>query len=273
MNETRADPMDTLIERIRLFSSDLSMELVKQISHQLERTATGDWYAIRQTLFSAVASSRFRIRVVELIEAWQQITPTLAPTSVALALRTVASEREASRREQITEMVWTGPASSAPPFRRTDQALLQVIERASAELLVVAFAVYRVPLVAAALYDALMRGVRVRLVIETVDDGDGKVTFDGTKALRRDVLERAEIYVWPRVQRPADGQGRHGSLHVKCALADSEELLVSSANLTAYALILNMELGVLVRGGSLPQQVHNHFDRLIQNGILVRINQ
>jgi len=41
----------------------------------------------------------------------------------------------------------------------------------------------------------------------------------------------------------------HGSLHVKCAVADASVALISSANLTDYTMSLNMELGVLVKGG------------------------
>ena len=49
-------------------------------------------------------------------------------------------------------------------------------------------------------------------------------------------------------------------------------LFVSSANLTEYALTLNMELGVLVRGGSLPPRVADHFTRLIERGVLERVH-
>ena len=52
-------------------------------------------------------------------------------------------------------------------------------------------------------------------------------------------------------------------------MADRRALLVSSANLTAYALTLNMELGLLVRGGDLPGRVAGHFDRLIEAGVLI----
>jgi len=41
-----------------------------------------------------------------------------------------------------------------------------------------------------------------------------------------------------------------------------------SANLTGAALNLNMELGLEVRNGPLPQQLTNHFNALIANGEL-----
>jgi phosphatidylserine/phosphatidylglycerophosphate/cardiolipin synthase-like enzyme len=61
------------------------------------------------------------------------------------------------------------------------------------------------------------------------------------------------------------------ALHAKCAVADAHLLLVSSANLTDYALNLNMELGVVIQGGPQPQTVVAQFDELIAQGILQRV--
>jgi phosphatidylserine/phosphatidylglycerophosphate/cardiolipin synthase-like enzyme len=46
---------------------------------------------------------------------------------------------------------------------------------------------------------------------------------------------------------------------------------LSSANLTEYAFADNMELGLLVTGGTLPGQVEEQFDRLIGMGVLERV--
>jgi phosphatidylserine/phosphatidylglycerophosphate/cardiolipin synthase-like enzyme len=77
------------------------------------------------------------------------------------------------------------------------------------------------------------------------------------------------VYVWPRDKRPTDAAGRYGSLHAKCAVADEAAVLVSRANLTEYALHLNMELGLLMRGGDLPGHLVGHLRRLIREGVLV----
>jgi cardiolipin synthase len=45
-------------------------------------------------------------------------------------------------------------------------------------------------------------------------------------------------------------------------------LLVSSANLTEFALNMNMELGLLVRGEDLPGRVVEHFNKLIRERVL-----
>jgi len=65
-----------------------------------------------------------------------------------------------------------------------------------------------------------------------------------------------------------DPDCRHGSLHAKCAAADRAKGLISSANLTDYAMTLNLELGMMVTGGLLPGRVVEPFDRLIGDGLL-----
>ena len=44
-------------------------------------------------------------------------------------------------------------------------------------------------------------------------------------------------------------------------LADGPRLCVSLANLTEYAFTINMELGVLITGGRLPNLVEEHVGR------------
>jgi phosphatidylserine/phosphatidylglycerophosphate/cardiolipin synthase-like enzyme len=45
-------------------------------------------------------------------------------------------------------------------------------------------------------------------------------------------------------------------------------MFLSSANLTQQAFTINMELGVLVRGGTMPRSVQTQFDLLIKSGKL-----
>jgi hypothetical protein len=91
------------------------------------------------------------------------------------------------------------------------------------------------------------------------------------KIIRRELLQRALVLVWPPEQRERDERGRPGVLHAKCAIADAHWLLLSSANVTARAMDVNMELGVLIEGGDLPRLVTAHFDALITEGVLERL--
>jgi phosphatidylserine/phosphatidylglycerophosphate/cardiolipin synthase-like enzyme len=230
----------------------------------------GAWASIQAAAQRALATPHYREQVGAFIAAWQTLAPNESPSSVVLALRAVAHAIARERRAQTLEVVWTGPVSTQP-FRRTAQVLQDVIDQARNELLIVAFAVYDIPEIGQALFRAAQRGVRIALIIESPKEAAGKVAYDGLAAFGPQVTTQARVYRWPADKRPADAAGRSGALHVKCAVADAAVLLISSANLTHYALNLNMELGVLVRGGSLPRQVARHFHELIQTKILARI--
>jgi phosphatidylserine/phosphatidylglycerophosphate/cardiolipin synthase-like enzyme len=171
---------------------------------------------------------------------------------------------------EAVELVWTGPNPLTSALYRTEQTLLDLIASAHRTLLIVTFAAYKVIAVREALANAAARGVRVTVVAEQAEEDGGKLSFAASPALTTPA-STTRFYVWPRNARPTDQQGRCGSLHVKCASADDDRLLVSSANLTAFALELNMELGVLVRGGPTPRRVREHFERMIREGILVEI--
>jgi phosphatidylserine/phosphatidylglycerophosphate/cardiolipin synthase-like enzyme len=139
-------------------------------------------------------------------------------------------------------------------------------------LLIVTFSIYKISAIKPALLDAAARGVQLDFIIESPKESEGKIAYSNLTALGQQVAAHARVYHWPAEKRPKiDGQ--HGSLHVKCAVADAKTLLLSSANLTDYALNLNMEMGLLVRGGDLPAQVTRHFRRLIADHTLVSAGQ
>jgi len=96
----------------------------------------------------------------------------------------------------------------------------------------------------------------------------GKVAFDALASLGPEAAAHSRIFVWPTDKRPTDHAGHHGSLHAKCAIADRDWLLVSSATLTEFAFTLNTELGLRVRGGPLPGRVDDYFTALIEARVL-----
>jgi len=121
----------------------------------------------------------------------------------------------------------------------------------------------------AALHQAIERGVRLRIVLETKEEG-GKVSFDQAQTIQ-ELLPGAQLFTWPLKNRHKDSDGHHGSIHAKCAVADREVALVSSANLTGFALELNMELGLHIKGGTVASSITEHFDELIRRNVLVHI--
>lgn len=253
----------------------LAIELPSSLMHSLAQAVATcnvqDWGYARQQILQVTPQPRFRALIEEFLAAWQSHAAEVHPEGVALALLSAMATAQHHRESQSIDLVWTGPGVMEVPLRRTDQALLQVIDSAQHSLLIVSFAVYRIPTVTQALIHAFERGAFLRICVEAPEPSGQRMAYDTVQALGQDVLERAAIYIWPRDRRPTDPRGRVGSLHVKCAVADDRMLFISSANLTEYAMNLNMELGVLIQGGQLPSKVATHFKRLIEEGILKRI--
>lgn len=228
--------------------------------------------SLTRNLLQMLPKASWRQRLAELLDIWQQEAKHLSAEAVATALATAAYCQAASAEEFTAELVWTGPNPEAIPLRRTDQALLQIIREAQHDLTVVSFAVYKIPEIVQALVAAIQRDVTVRLIIETPEASDGKIPFGGSSALGPILARQAQIFVWPKDRRPVDSNGKHGSLHAKCAVADDLHLFISSANLTEYALALNMEMGVVLHNQTLAQQVVHHINCLILQRDLVRLH-
>src|SRR5262245_29235773 len=77
----------------------------------------------------ALPHLHYRGLAAAFVAAWQQGAAAPAE-AVALALRTAGLSERAHREGQTVELVWTGPDSGIHPFRRTEQAILQVLDSA-----------------------------------------------------------------------------------------------------------------------------------------------
>lgn len=212
-------------------------------------------------------SSAARLEVV--LKAAERANMSAEPRALAAMMRGARAAGRPRDGAEVLELVWTGPNPPSSALYRTEQTLLEIIRGARRTLLIVTFAAYKVEGVRDALRDAAARGVRVRLVVEQSEAEGGKVNVDPLDALGG-AGGALEVFAWPRERRPVAEDGRVGSLHAKCATADDAVLLVSSANMTGNALELNMELGVLVRGGEAPRRVREHFEELGRRGVLER---
>jgi cardiolipin synthase A/B len=156
-------------------------------------------------------------------------------------------------------------------FRRTEQAILQIIDAARKQLILVSFAVYRIPNVGQALVRAAQRGVQLTVIVETPNKIEGEGEYSTIQALGQGVAGCSSVYYWPKENRPLSETGKVGLLHVKCVVADNNWLCLSSANLTQQAFTINMELGILIHGGTMPGLVSQQFLQLVQNGQFKKI--
>jgi phosphatidylserine/phosphatidylglycerophosphate/cardiolipin synthase-like enzyme len=220
---------------------------------------------------SGIAHAHYRNLVGDFLDCWEAQASDVSREAVATSLLTAAHAEKVHQEHQSVELVWTGPDIGVVPFRRTEQAILQVLDSATRRITVVSYAVYRIPRICDALVRAALRGVKINVVLETPNRIDGQAEYDTIKALGDQVGAVSTVYYWPEAQRAQGNGGKRGKLHVKCAVADSRWLFLSSANLTEYAFTLNMELGLLITGGQQPCQVEEQFDRLMGMGVLERV--
>ena len=227
--------------------------------------------AARRAILHCVPTPDFRDATAEFLHLWHTTAGGIGSEAVAIALVTAATCEQDHRHGETVEIVWTGPEPAETRFRQTEQAILEVVNSATKKLTVVSYAVYRIPRIREALVAAASRGVGIRLVVETPNRIEGQGEYDCLLALGDNVASACSVYYWPQENRAKDNNGKIGILHVKCAVADGHRMFLSSANFTEYAFTINMELGLLVTGGRLPQQVERHFERLVENGSLVPV--
>jgi phosphatidylserine/phosphatidylglycerophosphate/cardiolipin synthase-like enzyme len=247
----------------------LPFSLVETLAETIQGTNVAEWAQARTRIIQGISHPHYRDKVACFLDSWKGKVESVSPQAVALALLTAACCEKAKDNGQGIELVWTGPDVGIVPLRRTEQALLQVIDSACLRVTVVSYTVYQIPHICEALVRAADRGVSISVIVETPDRLEGSNSYDTLKALGPSVASRCKVFLWPLENRQKDTGGRTGLLHVKSAVADGRWLFLSSANLTEYAFTLNMELGLLVTGGDLPVQVEGHFDRMIQIGLLV----
>ncbi len=258
--------MNSITQDIALLAHHLPHQLLLRLATQLEKIESNDWGYIRAIILSNTPQAHYRTLVSQLLTRWQTDAPTIPTSTIAFALK--AAAHTAQRSAPTTELIWTGPTTTEITLRHTEQALLQVIQAAQKELLLVSFTVYPIPAVTQALQDAIKRGIKLTICLEAPQSGAGKINYDTIQALGEEITNHAQIYIWPRHKRTTNPQQKIGTLHAKCAVADTSHLFISSANLTDYAMSRNIELGVLIQGGPLPAQVKTQFESLIQKKIL-----
>lgn len=205
--------------------------------------------------------------LIALEKVWK-LNPSVTPLEVAAALAGASGTASILQNRETIEMVWTGPSSGIVPSRHTEQVLLEVIDTAKWRLFIVSFVAYDFTSIREALLNAVGRNVEIKVLLESSKLHGGKIDIDSIAAFRK-LLPSARIYSWDRKSKPSDEL--NGAVHAKCAVADGSIAFVTSANLTRAAMESNMELGVLVRGGSLPMVLERHLECLEKESIITAI--
>ena len=261
-------PERIIVESAHVLACSLPSSTVEAVSAAILTWSGG---SLTAEISKRVAHHHHRELALAFIDRWRKEAKEIDGRTVAVALRAAALSEQTHRDSQSVELVWTGPDTGHAPFRRTEQAILQVLDSAKSRITLVSFAVYKIPNIGKALVRAAKRGVKLTVVVETPDKIVGEGEYSTIKALGQEVSTCSTVYFWPKEKRPLGDNNKVGILHVKCAVADGQWLFLSSANMTQQAFTINMELGTLVRGGTLPGRVEQQFERLIQSGQLKQV--
>jgi len=112
------------------------------------------------------------------------------------------------------------------------------------------------------LKEAVHREVRVTVILDERQRADAR---DNRLILVDAWPQGAPLPAILTWKLPANDQ--YLKLHAKVLVADGGDALVTSANLTSYAMDRNIEMGVRVKGPP-AKAISDHFRRLITSGVL-----
>jgi len=219
-------------------------------------------------LLASIQSPQSKNKLKKLVDCWIEKFPNLTSEGIIISIQASLSIINSDTSPSL-ELIWTGPEKMSTNFRRTDQALLELIQGAKKHLLVVSFAVYKAQPIIEAIENAILRNVKVIICLEDSNGTQGKLSYSGLHAFSESIFKLASFYTWPIENRPHSVDGKFGSLHAKIAVADQEKVFISSANLTDYAMDLNMEMGVLIEDTVIGTEISDLFNDLIVNSIFM----
>lgn len=250
--------MDELLDAIAALVSLVSPEKLQAIAGRIRQTEAPKAAA---ALSNVVGTPVAGAVVEQVVAAWQNTKVSSDELASMLLAASHVYTKIAS--EQSTELVWTGPKTPFVSARRTEQALLQVINSAELSLFITSFVAYDVSTIVKALNAANDRGVVISILLELSQDHGGSITFDAIGKMKRQA-PFARVYAW----HEKTDQFTDGRVHAKVAVADSKMCFITSANLTGHAMEKNMEAGVLISGGRIAKLLNEHLLALVDTKVI-----
>lgn len=242
--------MDNLWKVIAEFSLELSIARIEGFAAHIETlNSTGEIEGARE-----FAGPNLDTRTWNSLTTALEMNPGIAPASVAAAFRTGALVGQLKDKGQEVSLAWTGPKTDFVPVRSTEQVMLEVIERAEEDIFLISFVNFGAVSIVEALNGAGGRGVGISMLLDDTNTTAGRMAL---------AVPQAQVFIWNESSKLENGSPATASVHAKCVVADGREALITSANLTDYALEKNMELGVHLVGGREPQLLRRHLQALV----------
>lgn len=253
--------MEKLLDAVAAVVCLVSPEKVQAVASRVRRT---DAQKAPAALVGLVGTPVASGVIDQLVDAWK--VTAVSADELASMLLAAAHVFTKTAAELSTELVWTGPTTPFVSARRTEQALLQVINASKATLFITSFVAYDVSSIVKTLNSASNRGVQISMLFESSQDHGGSITIDAIGKMRL-LVPSAQLYAWREKSDPF-GDGR---VHAKVAVADGNTCFITSANLTGYAMEKNMEAGVLISGGHIPKLLDEHLRSLVDMKIISEV--
>lgn len=268
-----------LMTAVQDLTLNLPLDKAKTVSEVLTTSLPGTSLATLRTHLHKLFHNEIRYHQIDNLLACMARTEA-QPGEVGYAILSAARMNDYHRHRQTLDLLWTGPETAVIPVRRNEQALLDVIHAARQTLYLVSFAIYNIEGIQAAIQRALDRKVQVHVFMEFPQPGPetNQLGYNTIQAFGLDLALRCHLYEWEVGKRPFrlvwDSQRqaqkkRYATLHAKLAVADDTRLFISSANLTEYAMLHNIEMGILITGGDEPGRVRQHLRTLVEQGEFV----
>ncbi|WP_254868965.1 DISARM system phospholipase D-like protein DrmC [Vibrio hepatarius] len=249
--------MDDLLRCVYEIVKGQHLDKIKSLSRKIRVTAPESSFVLKG-FFNADTSNE---ALNSLLNAWKNSSYTSEELAALILGASYSLSRH--REHESTELVWTGPDSTMFPVRRSEQVLLDIINSANETLFIVSFVLVKIPNVEQALKQAIARGVKVKMLLES-EDKESSGVFAKTLERLYTNIPNIQLYIWPRENREKYQAG-FARVHAKCAVADKRGAFITSANLTEAALDRNIEMGINIEGGSIPSDICSQLDAMINS--------
>ena len=253
--------MDELLDAIAALVSLISPGKVQSVAARVRRSDADK----AATELANVVGTPVAISVInQFVLAWKNTN--VGSDEVASMLIAASHVYAKATSEQSTELVWTGPTTPFVSARRTEQALLQIINSAEQSLFITSFVAYDVSTIVKALNAANGRNVAISMLLELSQERGGSITFDAIGKMKN-LVPGANLYAWhDKTEKFLDGR-----VHAKVVVADEDMCFITSANLTGHAMEKNIEAGVLISGGQIPKLMSRHLNSLVNTNLISKI--
>jgi len=192
-------------------------------------------------------------------------------------------ERRAWHDEMAALVERMSPGTSTEEYDRLDPdshapsedgvvRLTRVVEQAQHEVLIVNAYIIPGERMMEILHAATERGVRVRMLTNSLASNDVPAVTAKYKKYRKPLLEAGvELYefaahpeIQPRIVDTAPVEARFAGLHTKAAVIDREIVYIGSLNLDPRSIQLNTEMGIIVTSTGLAEEVAKIAERDMQ---------